>query len=78
MTRILISEGERPRVSGFSFKATFQLVLIFGAETWVWYGSGGGFPGPGGADNDGADPVAEDIQEVGVHLGRGGKSGGGV
>ena len=33
--RILIREGERPRVSGFFFKAFVQSVLLFGAETWV-------------------------------------------
>ena len=35
MSRILSREGERPRVSGFFFKAVIQLVFLFGAETWV-------------------------------------------
>ena len=35
MTRILSREGARPQVSGFFFKSVVQLVLIFGAETWV-------------------------------------------
>ena len=35
MSRILIREGARPRVSGVFFKAAVQSVLIFGAETWV-------------------------------------------
>ena len=35
MTKILSREGARPRVSGFFFKAVFQSVLIFDAETWV-------------------------------------------
>ena len=38
----------------------------------------GGFPGLGGAANDGADPAAADGREVGVHLCRDSKSGGGV
>ena len=44
-TRILSREGERPRVSGFFFKAVVQSVLLFGEETWVvlpaWDGSWG-------------------------------------
>ena len=35
MTRILVRQGARPGVSGFFFKAVVQLVLLFGAETWV-------------------------------------------
>ena len=35
MKRTLSREGARPRVSGFLFKAVVQLVLLFGAETWV-------------------------------------------
>ena len=35
MTRTLIREGARPWVSGFFFKASVQLVLIFGADTGV-------------------------------------------
>ena len=35
MSRILIREGARPRVSGFLFKSAVQSVLLFGAETWV-------------------------------------------
>ena len=37
-----------------------------------------GFPGPGGAETNGADPTVEDIWEVGVHLGGGGDIRGGV
>ena len=41
------------------------------------HGTGpGGSPGPGGAAADGAAPVAEAIQEVDVHLGDSGESGG--
>ena len=36
MTRILSREGARPLVSRFLFKAAVQLVLLFGAETWVF------------------------------------------
>ena len=35
MTRILIREGLETRVSDFLCNAVVQLVLIFGAETWV-------------------------------------------
>ena len=35
MTRTLNREGEEPRVSDFFFKAVFQLVILFGVETWV-------------------------------------------
>ena len=35
MTRILIREVAAPRVSGFFFKSMVQVMLIFGAETWV-------------------------------------------
>ena len=35
MTRILRREGTAPKISGFFFKSVFQLVLLFGAETWV-------------------------------------------
>ena len=35
MLRILSREGVRTRVPGFFFKAVVQLVLLFGAETWV-------------------------------------------
>ena len=34
-TRILIRDGEDPKISGLFFKAFVQAVLIFGAETWV-------------------------------------------
>ena len=37
-----------------------------------------GFPRPGGAVTDGATAMAEVGWEVGIHLGRGGESGGGV
>ena len=33
--RVLIREGVTPLVSGFFFKAVIQVVLLFGAETWV-------------------------------------------
>ena len=35
MSRILSREGATPWVSGFFFKAVIQVVLLFGAETWV-------------------------------------------
>ena len=35
MSRILSREGASLRVYTFLFKAVVQLVLIFGAETWV-------------------------------------------
>ena len=35
MSRIPSREGERPRVSGFFFKAVVQSVLLLGAERWV-------------------------------------------
>ena len=35
LMKILSREGAAPRVSGFFFKAMVQLVLLFGAETWV-------------------------------------------
>ena len=35
MSRIMIRERERLQVTVFFFKAVAQLVLLFGAETWV-------------------------------------------
>ena len=35
MSRILIREGADPKVSGHFFKAVVQVVLLFGAGTWV-------------------------------------------
>ena len=35
MTRILSREGAEPQVSIFFFKTMVQLVIFFGAETWV-------------------------------------------
>ena len=35
MKRILGRYGASPRVSGMSFKAVVQVVLLFGLETWV-------------------------------------------
>ena len=35
MSRILIWEGEDPKVSGHFIKAVVQAVLLFGAEPWV-------------------------------------------
>ena len=35
MTRILIWEGEYPKLSGLLFEGVVQAVLIFGAEMWV-------------------------------------------
>ena len=35
MLRIMSREGEGPQVSGFFFESVIQLVLLFGAETWV-------------------------------------------
>ena len=56
MTRILIREGAEPRLSRFFFKDVVQLVLIFGAETWVVTPHMGrvlgGVPGPGDAKID--------------------------
>ena len=82
MSRILIREGARPRVSGFFFKSIVQAVLLFGAYTWVvtphmgWVL--GGVPRPGGAATYGAAATAEVGRKVGLHLGGGGKIGGGV
>ena len=82
MRKILSMEVAGPRVYGFFFKAVVQLVLIFGAETWVvtpLHGPGpGGFPGPGCATIEGEDPTTMGRQEVGIHIGRGRKSGGRV
>ena len=35
MPRILSREGAKPWVSGLFFKAVIQVVLIFGADTWM-------------------------------------------
>ena len=35
MTRILSREGADPQVSGFLSKSVFQVVLLFGADTWL-------------------------------------------
>ena len=35
MSHILSREGVKPRVKGLFFKAVIQVVLLFGAETWV-------------------------------------------
>ena len=35
MSRIMIRKGGRPQVPVFFFKDVAQLVLLFGAETWV-------------------------------------------
>ena len=35
LTRILIREGARPRVSGMFFKMLLQAMLLFGSETWL-------------------------------------------
>ena len=35
MSRILIREGVRPRVSSFFFRAVVQLVFLFGAYNWL-------------------------------------------
>ena len=35
MLRILSREGADPKISGHFFKALVQVVLLFGAETWV-------------------------------------------
>ena len=80
--RILIWEVARSRVSISFFKLAVPLVLLFGVETWVvtpLHGKvHGGFPVPGGAATDGVAPATEDIRELGVHLGKGGESGGRV
>ena len=45
--KIISREGAAPQVSRFFFKAVVQLVMLFGAETWVvtptWAGYWGGF-----------------------------------
>ena len=82
LTRILSREGVAPQVYGFLFKAMVQLVLLFGAETWIvtpYMGRVlGGVPIPGGKTIDGEAPMAADIREIGIHLGSGGKGGGGI
>ena len=35
LSRILIRDGEDPKVSGFFYKAVAQAVFLFGVETWV-------------------------------------------
>ena len=80
LTRILRREGVTPRVSGFSFKAVVQSVLIFGAETWAVIPHigrvPGGVPGLGGMTIEREAPAATDIQKMGIHLVGGGKRGG--
>ena len=80
--RILIREGERPRISIFFFKAVVQFVLLFGEETWVVTPSHGTgpimVPGPGGSDTGREAPVAARRRYVGVNLDGSGASRGGV
>ena len=82
MMRILSREGARPRVSMFFFKAIVQLVLIFGADTWMFASRMGqvlgGVPMKVGAETDGKAPTSEAGREVRLHLSGGGKIGGGV
>ena len=79
--RILIREGVAPRVSDFLFRAVVQSVLLLGAETWVatpcmgqvlWRVSG-----LVRATVDSDAPTDRAWQKMGVHLGYGGKRGGG-
>ena len=35
LSRILVREGEKPRVSGMFFKVVVQAVLLFGSDMWV-------------------------------------------
>ena len=49
MSCILSRDGAAPLVSGFSFKAMVQAVLLFGAETWLVTPTHG--QGPGGFHN---------------------------
>ena len=35
MSQVLIREGADPKVSGHFFKALVQVVLLFGADTWI-------------------------------------------
>ena len=62
VTSILSREVAELRVSVFFFKAMVQLILIFGAETWVVIPRIGrvlgGVPGLSGTAIDGAAPAA--------------------
>ena len=79
---IISREGAARRVSRFFFKSVVQAVLIFGADTWLVtppHGKGpGGVSDPGGETDDGMAPTEETGQEVDIHLGSGGKGGGGI
>ena len=68
-TKTLSREGVRPRESWFFSKAVVQSVLLFGAEIWMVTPCIGRVMG-GFQDNI--------VREMGVHLGGGGKRGGGV
>ena len=66
----------------FLFKSVAQLVLIFGAETWVVTSHMerilGEVPVPGVATTYREDPAAADRQEMVIRLGGGVKGGGGI
>ena len=77
MPIIISREGTRPRVSNFFFKAFVQLVLLFGAETWVVtppHGTGPeGFSRPGGTATYREDSMAKAGHKVGLHPIEGGE-----
>ena len=81
MLCILSKEGSALRVSGISFKAMAQAVLLFGLDTWLvtplmdkpW---GGLFPG--GNTADGMAPAEETGQELDIYIGSDGKGEGRV
>ena len=81
ITRALSREGEETQVCRFFFKAVVHSVLIFGTEIWVvtpaWERSWGGVPGPSGVVIYMTAPTVAVRQEVGLHLIRYGKGGGG-
>ena len=85
MLRIMIREGVRPRLSGFSFKPSSNRccssVQRLGWLPPAWYDTwGGGVPGPFDKDNYREAPMVDAVRKVGVHLGGGrdGESGGGI
>ena len=82
MLLILSREGTAPRVSGFSFNAVVQAVLLFRSDTWVGdyprMGKAlGGVSVQGGKTDDRTAPAEDTRQEVEIHLGGDGTGGGG-
>ena len=81
ISHILSSEGATPRVSRLFFKTVIQAVLLFGEETWVVTPrmglALGGELYPGGETADRTAPTENNGQDVEIHLGSGGKGGGG-